>query len=87
MYYKFPERIFVELQSAGNSKLVREKAFQYFITFIAQEALSVQFATAWTSWLWTVHSFEKFQNTIFLRYQKILSRGYWNGSKTTPIFF
>ena len=36
----------------------------------------------WTSWRWTYCSFEKFQNAIF----KILSRGYSNGSRTSPFF-
>ena len=42
---------------------------------------------SWTSWRWTCCSFEKFQNAIFVRYWKILSRGYSNESRTSPIFF
>ena len=38
-------------------------------------------------WLWMVQSFKKFQNTIFSRYQKMLSSGNSNGSKTSPKFF
>ena len=38
-------------------------------------------------WLWILHAFEKFQNAIFSRYQKVLSWGNTNGSKITPEFF
>ena len=38
-------------------------------------------------WLWMVHSFEKFQNAIFSRYQKFFSWGNSNRSRAAPKFF